>query len=473
MWRRFASTQIRNAGTVGGNIANGSPIGDGSPVLIAAGATLHLRRGDERRSPAARGLLRRLRQAGPAAGRVRRAHHRAQAGRRLPLPRLQDQQAVRPGHLGGDGGIPAAARRRARDRGAARVRRHGGHAQAGRPCGGGPGRPAVDGSQRRGGDGSTGAAISRRSATCAPRPATASRSRAICCGACMWRPRARPRPGSSATGASPMSDRVQGGAHASKTHDSAFRHVTGEALYIDDLPEPAGLLHVQLGLSTKAHARLTSVDLTAVRAAEGVVCVLTAADVPGENDVSPTHRHDEPLLATDLVQFVGQPIFAVAARTRDQARRAAALAVDRVRGAAGDPGCRGGHAYGHAGDRSADAAARRRQGRDRRGPPPARAAGCTLAGRSISISRARSPWPCRASRTRSRSTPRPSTRARSSTWWPRCWTWPRTRSRSRSAAWAAPSAARRRKATCSPASPPSSPRRPAVPPRPAPTATTT
>ena len=50
MWRRFASTQIRNAGTVGGNVANGSPIGDGSPALIAAGAILHLRRGDERRS---------------------------------------------------------------------------------------------------------------------------------------------------------------------------------------------------------------------------------------------------------------------------------------------------------------------------------------------------------------------------------------------------------------------------------------
>ncbi|MGD9510372.1 MAG: xanthine dehydrogenase small subunit [Geminicoccaceae bacterium] len=50
MWRRFASVQIRNAGTVGGNIANGSPIGDGNPSLIAAGATLHLRRGGERRS---------------------------------------------------------------------------------------------------------------------------------------------------------------------------------------------------------------------------------------------------------------------------------------------------------------------------------------------------------------------------------------------------------------------------------------
>jgi xanthine dehydrogenase small subunit len=50
MWRRFASVQIRNAGTVGGNIANGSPIGDANPSLIAAGATLQLRRGDERRS---------------------------------------------------------------------------------------------------------------------------------------------------------------------------------------------------------------------------------------------------------------------------------------------------------------------------------------------------------------------------------------------------------------------------------------
>ena len=50
MWRRFASVQIRNAGTVGGNIANGSPIGDGNPSLIAAGATLELRRGAERRS---------------------------------------------------------------------------------------------------------------------------------------------------------------------------------------------------------------------------------------------------------------------------------------------------------------------------------------------------------------------------------------------------------------------------------------
>ena len=50
MLRRYASTQVRNAATIGGNIANGSPIGDGPPALIALGATLHLRRGDDMRS---------------------------------------------------------------------------------------------------------------------------------------------------------------------------------------------------------------------------------------------------------------------------------------------------------------------------------------------------------------------------------------------------------------------------------------
>jgi xanthine dehydrogenase small subunit len=47
--RRYGSTQVRNAATIGGNIANGSPIGDGPPALIALGATLHLRRGEVRR----------------------------------------------------------------------------------------------------------------------------------------------------------------------------------------------------------------------------------------------------------------------------------------------------------------------------------------------------------------------------------------------------------------------------------------
>ncbi|MGD1879638.1 MAG: xanthine dehydrogenase molybdopterin binding subunit [Kiloniellaceae bacterium] len=118
----------------------------------------------------------------------------------------------------------------------------------------------------------------------------------------------------------------KGGVHSAQRHDSGHKHVAGAAAYVDDLPEPQGLLHLCLGLSTVAHARLRQVDLAAVRAVEGGVLVLTAADIPGVNDISPTHRHDEPILAADVVHYAGQPIFVVAATTRDAARCAARLA---------------------------------------------------------------------------------------------------------------------------------------------------
>ena len=72
MLRRFASLQVRNVATVGGNIANGSPIGDAPPALIALDATLHLRRGTETRSISLGKLLHRLRQTRPPTRRVRR-----------------------------------------------------------------------------------------------------------------------------------------------------------------------------------------------------------------------------------------------------------------------------------------------------------------------------------------------------------------------------------------------------------------
>ena len=116
------------------------------------------------------------------------------------------------------------------------------------------------------------------------------------------------------------------GMGAAVRHDSAVKHVRGEARYIDDLLEPTGLLHACLGIAERPHARIVAIDLGAVRDAPGVVDVITAADIPGLNDVSPTHRHDEPLLAEGEVHYVGQPVFAVAATSRDAARRAARLA---------------------------------------------------------------------------------------------------------------------------------------------------
>jgi xanthine dehydrogenase large subunit len=119
---------------------------------------------------------------------------------------------------------------------------------------------------------------------------------------------------------------VAGGVGTPLMHESALKHVAGEAIYVDDVPEPEGTLHVQLGLATIAAGRILSVDLDRVRAAPGVVRVLTAQDIPGVNDISPVHAHDEPVFATDRVMFHGQPLFAVVAQDRESARRAARLA---------------------------------------------------------------------------------------------------------------------------------------------------
>ncbi|WP_319774246.1 xanthine dehydrogenase molybdopterin binding subunit [Breoghania sp.] len=113
-------------------------------------------------------------------------------------------------------------------------------------------------------------------------------------------------------------------------HDSAAKHVSGTALYVDDLPEPEGTLHLAPGWSRDAACgRIISLDLDAVKAAPGVVAVLTAHDVPGENDCSPSIGGD-PILADGEILFWGQVIFVVVAHTRAQARKAAQLAKIEV-----------------------------------------------------------------------------------------------------------------------------------------------
>lgn len=109
-------------------------------------------------------------------------------------------------------------------------------------------------------------------------------------------------------------------------HDSAPKHVSGSAIYIDDMPEPPGLLHCVLFLSPHAHARIVSMDLSAVAATPGVAAVMTAKDVPGVNDVGPAFLGD-PIFADGLVEYHGQSIFAVAATSMALAREAAAKAV--------------------------------------------------------------------------------------------------------------------------------------------------
>ena len=115
-------------------------------------------------------------------------------------------------------------------------------------------------------------------------------------------------------------------AHASHPHESAELHVSGEAIYTDDIPELAGTLHAALGLSQKAHASIVSMDFTEVLASSGVAAVLTADDILGRNDCGPI-IHDDPILAEGVVQYIGQPMFVVVAESQLQARRAAAKAT--------------------------------------------------------------------------------------------------------------------------------------------------
>ncbi|HUF88005.1 MAG TPA: xanthine dehydrogenase molybdopterin binding subunit [Thermohalobaculum sp.] len=124
---------------------------------------------------------------------------------------------------------------------------------------------------------------------------------------------------------------IRDGAHAARRHDSADRHVAGEAVYTDDEPEPRDLLHCHIALSAKARARLVRVDLAAVRAAPGVVAVITADDVPGVNDTGPAVL-DEPMLAASgktggEVHYAGQALFVVAAGSLAEARAASGRAV--------------------------------------------------------------------------------------------------------------------------------------------------
>ncbi|MCC6777605.1 MAG: xanthine dehydrogenase molybdopterin binding subunit [Hyphomicrobiales bacterium] len=118
--------------------------------------------------------------------------------------------------------------------------------------------------------------------------------------------------------------RIRGGVHAAVRHDSAVGHVTGAARYLDDVPSTPATLEAALLLSPHPHARIRRIDLARALAAPGVVAAVSAADIPGKNDIGPI-RSDEPALAAGLVEYAGQPVAAVAAATLDQARAAAQL----------------------------------------------------------------------------------------------------------------------------------------------------
>ncbi len=108
-------------------------------------------------------------------------------------------------------------------------------------------------------------------------------------------------------------------------HDAARLHVTGAARYVDDIPQPANCLHLAFGLSEIARGTLEAIDLDAVKQADGVIAVWSAADLSPMPDCSPSVG-DEPLLGGPDICYLGQPIFIVVATGHLAARKAARLA---------------------------------------------------------------------------------------------------------------------------------------------------
>ena len=111
----------------------------------------------------------------------------------------------------------------------------------------------------------------------------------------------------------------------SRPHESASKHVSGEAVFLDDMPLARGELHVATAQSARAHADITRLELSEVWKSPGVVDVITYKDIPGSGDISPVFEGDL-MLADDFVHYVGQPLFAVAALTFRQAKIACSRA---------------------------------------------------------------------------------------------------------------------------------------------------
>ncbi|MBA1272339.1 xanthine dehydrogenase molybdopterin binding subunit [Stutzerimonas azotifigens] len=116
------------------------------------------------------------------------------------------------------------------------------------------------------------------------------------------------------------------GVGKSVRHDSAPKHVSGEAIYVDDRLEFPNQLHVYARMSERAHARIIRIDVSPCYAFDGVAIAITSQDVPGQLDIGPLVGGD-PLLADGKVEFVGQPVIAVAADCLDTARKAAMAAI--------------------------------------------------------------------------------------------------------------------------------------------------
>ncbi len=107
-------------------------------------------------------------------------------------------------------------------------------------------------------------------------------------------------------------------------HESAIKHLTGESIFVNDIEVNKSLLHGHIVTSPYAHAKIISRNFEHAKAFDGIHAILSFEDIPGINQMGPV-IHDEPCLATDKVEFIGQVICLIAAETKEIALEAEKL----------------------------------------------------------------------------------------------------------------------------------------------------
>jgi len=109
----------------------------------------------------------------------------------------------------------------------------------------------------------------------------------------------------------------------SMTNIDSFGHVRGESLFIDDLDIKRNTLFALVFDSSKAHGKIKNLDISKAETIEGVIKIFTYKDIPGENQIGGI-LPDEPLLAENLVDYIGQPIAIIIAISEKIAKKAKA-----------------------------------------------------------------------------------------------------------------------------------------------------
>ncbi|MGB1025096.1 MAG: xanthine dehydrogenase molybdopterin binding subunit, partial [Rhodospirillaceae bacterium] len=342
MMRRIGAVQVRNAGTIGGNVANGSPIGDTPPALIVLGASLVLRHGGTtRRLPIEDFFL--------DYGKQARNPGELLVAIEIPIPSAPSRLACHKLSKRFDQDITAVCgcfdiqvqdglvtQARIAFGGMAGIPKRAAHVEAalvGQPWTEATIETALPAfakdftplsDMRASATYRLEAAANLLKRTFAEYDGALATTRLVGRGSGLAAPRSiTPIPLDQT--APRQTEEIAGAVRSARPHDSAPKHVVGEAVFLDDIPTPRDSLMVHVAMSPHAHARILSMDLSAVRSAPGVACVISAEDIPGKNDISPA-MGDDPLFATELVEYAGQSLFAVAADSLEAARAAAALA---------------------------------------------------------------------------------------------------------------------------------------------------